>query len=177
MKVACLLDGMFEDSEFEKPCQALREAGHEVTVIGLQAGRELTGYRGRVKVASDRSIDQARPEEFDALFVPGGYSPDHLRNDPRMVAFTRSMVESGKPTFAICHGPQLLITADVVRGRTLTAWPTVQGDLQKVGADVVDREVVVDGNLVTSRKPDDIPAFTHEITRMLSGKEAAAPAL
>jgi protease I len=172
MRIACLLDSMFEDSEFQKPYEAFRQAGHEVVVIGLQAGKEVKGYRGQVTARTEKSIDEVRPDQFDALFIPGGYSPDHLRINPAMVQFTAEFVKSGKPVFAICHGPQLLLTADVVRGRTMTAWPTVQGDLQKAGANVVDREVVVDRNLVTSRKPDDIPAFVRESLAMLEHRPA-----
>jgi deglycase len=108
-----------------------------------------------------------RPDEYDALFIPGGYSPDHLRLNPRVVSFTRAFFDADKPVFAICHGPQLLITARVVKGRTLTAWPTIQDDLRQLGAKVVDQEVAVDGNLVTSRKPDDIPAFIRESLKVL----------
>jgi deglycase len=174
MRIACLLDGMFEDSEFQRPAEEFRNAGHEVTVIGFQAGTELTGYREQVRARTDLPIDQARVQDFDALFLPGGYSPDHLRIDPRMVEFTRRFAESGKPTLAICHGPQLLITAEVVRGRRLTAWPTIQADLKKVGADVVDEEVVVDRNLVTSRRPGDIPAFVRESLSLLRARRQAA---
>jgi protease I len=167
MKIVCLLDSMFEDSEFQKPYDAFREAGHEVTIVGQSAGKEVKGYRGIVTTRTEKSIDDVRPEDFDALFIPGGYSPDHLRINKKVVDFTRTFVGSGRPTFAICHGPQLLITAKVVDGRTLTAWPTIQDDLSQVGARVVDQEVAVDGNLVTSRKPDDIPAFTRESIKML----------
>lgn len=172
MKIACLLESWFEDAEFKEPYDAFTAAGHQVTVIGLEAGKAVTGERGEVRVRTERSLDDADPGEFDALFMPGGYSPDRLRADERAVTFVRAMVESGKPTFAICHGPQPLITAEVVRGRRMTAWPTIQGDLQKVGAIVVDQEVVVDGNLVTSRKPDDIQAFVREALKMLSHAQA-----
>jgi protease I len=167
MRIACLLDSMFEDSEFQKPYDAFREDGHTVTIVGLQAGKDLKGYRGTVTAKAEKSIDQVTPEEFDALFIPGGYSPDHLRNNEKMVAFTRAFFDQNKPVFAICHGPQLLITARVVKGRTLTAWYTIQDDLRQVGANAVDRDVVVDGNLVTSRKPDDIPAFIRESLKLL----------
>jgi protease I len=159
MRIACLIDSMFEDSEFQQPYDAFREAGHEVEIVGREADQELEGYRGKVRVKTERSIAEARPEAYDAVFIPGGVSPDHLRIDDRVVAFVRGAMESERPVFAICHGPQLLLTADVFRGRRMTAWPTVQDDLRKVGAEVVDEEVVVDRNLVTSRKPDDIPAF------------------
>jgi protease I len=168
MRIACVLSSMFEDDEFQKPYQAFREAGHEVVVIGTERGQELKGYRGKVTQTTDRSIDEVSPNEFDALFIPGGYSPDHLRADQRFVDFARSFMESNKPVFAICHGPQLLLTADSVRGRKMTAWTTIQGDLAKAGANVVDEPVAVDGNLVTSRKPDDIPAFVDAALQKLS---------
>lgn len=172
MRVACLLDSDFEDSEFRGPCDALRDAGHEVTVIGLEAGKELVGKQGQERTQVERAIGDVSADEYDALLVPGGYSPDHLRIDRQVVEFTRAFFTSERPVLAICHGPQLLMTARVVRGRRMTAWPTVQDDLSQVGADVVDEEVVVDRMLVTSRKPSDIPAFNRESVRMLQ----AAPA-
>lgn len=171
MRIACLLDSMFEDSEFQQPADEFRDEGHEVTVIGFEAGKELAGYRQQVRTRTDLAIDRAGVQDFDALFLPGGYSPDHLRIDPRMTEFTRRFIESGKPVLAICHAPQLLITAEVVRGRRLTAWPTIQADLKKVGADVLDEEVVVDRNLVTSRKPADIPAFVRESLSLLRDEQ------
>lgn len=167
MKIACVLESMFEDSEFQKPYDAFRQAGHEITIIGLTAGKELKGSKGTVTTKAERSIEQVGPQEFDALLIPGGYSPDRLRNNEKFVAFTRAFIDQGKPVFAICHGPQLLITAMAVKGRTMTAWPTIQGDLRQVGANVVDQDVVVDGNLVTSRKPDDLPAFIRESLKLL----------
>jgi protease I len=167
MRIACVLDVDYEDAEFKQPYDAFRKAGHQVTIIGLAAGKELRGKRGTVTVKAEAGIDQVRPEQFDALFIPGGYSPDHLRADPRMVAFTKAFFDAEKPVFAICHGPQLLITARVVKGRTMTAWKTIQDDLQQVGAKVVDKEVVVDRNLVTSRQPSDIPAFIRESLKLL----------
>jgi len=172
MRIACLLDSGFEDSEFRKPYDAFSQAGHQVTVIGREAGAELKGKAGKEATRSEKGIADVRPDQFDALFIPGGYSPDHLRIDPRVVAFTREMVEAGRPVFAVCHGPQLLITAEVVQGRRMTAWPTIQDDLRKVGADVVDEEVVVDGSLVTSRKPDDLDAFSRESLRLLEKQPA-----
>ncbi|HEY3595748.1 MAG TPA: type 1 glutamine amidotransferase domain-containing protein, partial [Polyangiaceae bacterium] len=160
MRIAALVGPEFEDSEFRVPYDAFREAGHEVTVIGEKAGQTLEGHKKKQKAKVDRAIDDVKPEQFDALFIPGGHSPDALRADERMVRFTRAFAE--KPIFAVCHGPQLLITAELVKGRTMTAWQTVQIDLRNAGAKVVDREVVVDGKLVTSRKPDDLPAFTRE---------------
>ncbi|HZS37223.1 MAG TPA: type 1 glutamine amidotransferase domain-containing protein [Polyangia bacterium] len=166
MRIACVLAEGFEDSEFRKPYDAFKKAGHEVAIIGIERGKTLTGERGKEKVTTELGIDGARPDDYDALFIPGGYSPDKLRADDRMVAFARAFEE--RPIFAVCHGPQLLLTAGLVRGRTMTAWKTVQGDLRCGGADVVDREVVVDRNLVTSRKPEDLDAFTRESLRLLS---------
>ena len=167
MKIACVLDSGFEDSEFQTPYKGLRDAGHEVTVVGLQRGRELTGKSGTVTTTSEASFDDVTPEQFDALFIPGGYSPDHLRADERAVRFTAAFAVADKPILAVCHGPQLLSAADAIRGRQLTAWQTIQDDLRRMGQDVVDEEVVVDGNLVTSRKPDDLEAFTRESLLLL----------
>jgi protease I len=167
MRIACVLDSDFEDSEFQQPYQALQQEGHQVTVIGLEAGKELKGKKGQVTTKAEVGIDRVKPEQFDALFIPGGSSPDHLRVDPRMVDFVKTFMDANKPVLAICHGPQLLMTARTVKGRTLTAWTTVQDDLSQVGANVVDEEVVVDGNLVTSRKPADIPAFVRESMKIL----------
>jgi len=175
MRIACLLDTGFEDSEFRKPFDAFTQAGHQVTVIGLEPGKELKGYRGKETARSEKGIDQVEPDRFDALFIPGGYSPDHLRANPKMVEFTRAFFEDERPVFAVCHGPQLLIAARVWKGRRLTAWTTIQEDLRQLGADVVDEEVVVDGNLVTSRKPDDLEAFTRESLKLLERQPAGAP--
>lgn len=173
MRVACLLDSDFEDSEFRKPYDALTEAGHQVVVIGLERGKELVGKRGQERVKADLGIDEASPDDFNALLIPGGYSPDHLRINPKVVQFTRAFFERERPVFAVCHGPQLLMTAGVVEGRTLTAWPTVQEDLRHAGANVKDEEVVVERNLVTSRKPDDLDAFSREALKMLERVGAA----
>jgi protease I len=174
MKIACLLGQDFEDSEFQKPALAFKEAGHEVCVIGMKAGEELKGKKGTVSQKSDESIDEVEPGSFDALFIPGGGSPDHLRVNEKMVAFTKSMFDEGKPVFAICHGPQLLLAADCYKDVQLTAWQTIQDDLKKAGANVVDEEVVVDKNLVTSRKPDDIPAFIDKSLGLLQSRSQAA---
>ena len=168
MRIACLLDNGFEDSEFRKPYDALEAAGHDVVVIGLQRDAKLTGKQGREVTRSDRGIDEVSPDQFDALLIPGGYSPDHLRADRRMVDFTRAFFDRERPVFAVCHAPQLLISAGVVKQRTMTAWKTIQVDLKAAGANVVDREVVVDRNLVTSRQPSDLDAFSEASIEMLS---------
>src|SRR5262245_19600441 len=117
MRIACILADGFEDSELRKPYDAFRAAGHEVIVIGDKKGQELKGKRGKEKVKADLSIDQARPDELQALFIPGGHSPDHLRGDDRFVKLVRDFGD--KPIFAVCHGPQILITADVVNRRKM----------------------------------------------------------
>jgi protease I len=167
MRIACVLDVDYEDFEFKQPYDAFKQAGHQVTIVGLEPGKELKGKKGRITTKAEAGIEQVRPEQFDALFIPGGYSPDHLRANQQMVQFAKTFMDGGKPVLAICHGPQLLITARVVKGRKLTAWQTIQDDLAQVGANVVDQDVVVDKNLVTSRKPADIPAFIRESLKLL----------
>jgi protease I len=174
MRIACLLDRDFEDSEFKKPYDAFNQAGHEVTIVGHEAGKELKGKKGQETARSERAIDEIAPDEFDAMFIPGGQSPDHLRMNKKMCDFAAAMMDAGKPAFVICHGPQLLITAERYKGPKMTAWYTIQGDLQKMGANVVDQEVCVDGSLVTSRKPDDIPAFIRESLAMLQQRRRSA---
>lgn len=169
-KVAIVLDDDFEDSEFETPRTALVEHGHEVAVVGLAEAKEVTGKRGKVTHTIDCTVEQVEPRDFDALVIPGGFSPDHLRTDDGMVRFVRRCSEQGMPVAAICHAGSLLIEADLVRGRTVTSWPSIRTDLQNAGAAWMDGEVVVDGNLITSRNPDDLPAFTKELLdRLPSG--------
>ena len=167
MKIACVLGPGFEDSEFKDPYDALRNAGHEVTIVGLEAGAVLAGSKGRVSATVDKAFKDVKPEQFDALLIPGGGSPDKLRAHDEAVKFVKAFMTAGKPTFAICHGPQLLLTANEYKDRKMTAWKTVLGDLEKAGANVVDQEVVVDQNLVTSRQPSDIPAFIRESLKLL----------
>ena len=178
-KVAFILGDQFEDSEFRVPYEKLKQAGHQVTVIGVQAGQELAGKKGKEKVTPDVSVDQARAADFDALVIPGGYSPDHLRTSLKMVGFTRELFMQDKPVAAVCHGPWMLVEADVLDGRMVTSWPSIKTDLINAGARWVDREVVEDGTLITSRKPEDLEAFTAAINRALSGKIAdrARPAI
>lgn len=170
MKIACIVADDFEDSEVRVPYERLRGAGFDVEIVGANEGEELGGKKGEVRVRVERSIDEAHVEDYDALLIPGGYSPDHLRLDERFVDFVRDFDDAKKPIAAVCHGPQILLTADRVRGRTLTAWPTVQCDLASAGANVVDREVVVDGNLVTSRKPADLEAFSRTFIEQLQSR-------
>ena len=167
-KIAVLITDDFEDSEFTSPADAYRLAGHAVVTIEKQAGTKVQGKKGEAEVVIDKAIDDVSPADFDALLLPGGYSPDSLRGDERFVTFTRDFVNSGKPVFAICHGPQLLISADVIRGRKLTAVKPIIIDVKNAGGEFYDQEVVIDNEqLVTSRTPDDLPAFNREALRLL----------
>lgn len=166
-KIAVLITDEFEDSEFTSPAEVFKRAGHEVITIDEEKGRVITGKKNEARVTIDKSIDEVTPGEFDALLLPGGHSPDTLRGDDRFVNFTRQFISSGKPVFAICHGPQLLISADAVNGRKVTSVKAIAVDLKNAGADFCDQEVVVDDNLVTSRTPEDLPAFNRESLRIL----------
>ncbi|EIT85843.1 general stress protein 18 [Fictibacillus macauensis ZFHKF-1] len=162
-KIATVMTDLFEDVEYTDPVKAYKEAGHEITVISFEKGDHLEGKHKQEKVTADAGIGEVSPSDYDALFIPGGFSPDLLRDDQRFVAFTKEFADAGKPIFAICHGPQLLISADVLKGRKVTGYNSIMVDLKNAGANVVNEEVVVcGGNLVTSRQPDDIPAFNRE---------------
>nr|WP_314688959.1 type 1 glutamine amidotransferase domain-containing protein [uncultured Pantoea sp.] len=168
-KIAVLITDDFEDSEFTSPADAYTQAGHEVVTIEMQAGKTVKGKQGKAEVKIDKDIDHVSAAEFDALLLPGGHSPDALRGDDRFVQFTKEFVASGKPIFAICHGPQLLISANGVRGRKMTCVKAIAIDLRNAGADFYDKEVVVDDDkLVTSRTPEDLPAFNRESLRILN---------
>ena len=159
-KVAFVIESDFEDVEFEGPYDGVIEAGHDAVIVGTEAGKELTGKRGDVTVTVEKTPGQVHVDDFDALVVPGGYSPDKLRMNDDIVKFVRGFFEADKPVAAICHAGQLLVEADAVEGRTMTSWPSVRKELTLAGAEWVDQEVVEDGNLISSRNPDDVPAFT-----------------
>ena len=165
-RVAALVENGFEQSELLEPKKALEQAGAQVDIVSPQTS-QVKGWQhadwGRT-VSVDRQLDQAHADDYDALLLPGGVmNPDKLRINPRAVEFVKRFVESGKPIAAICHAPWMLIEANAVRGRRLTSWPSLRHDLQNAGADWVDQEVIVDNGLVTSRKPDDIPAFNRKM--------------
>ena len=162
-RVAFVLADDFEDAEFKVPYDQLCAAGHEVSVIGKEAGKQVKGKKGKEVFTPNLGPDQASAADFDALVVPGGYSPDKLRTDEGVVKFVKAFFGSDKIVAAICHAGSLLIEADALEGRTVTSWPSIRTDLVNAGADWVDKEVVVDGNLITSRKPDDLPAFCNAI--------------
>jgi protease I len=170
-KIAILATDGFEQSELTEPRKALDQAGATTVVIAPKDG-EIKGWNhtdwGK-SVRVDKTLDQAKPEEFDALVLPGGVmNPDHLRMDTKAVDFVREFVGTGKPVAAICHGPWMLAEAGVVRGKTLTSWPSIRTDLVNAGARWVDQEVVSDGQFITSRKPDDIPAFSRRVIEAVS---------
>lgn len=165
-KVAILVTDGFEQVEMTKPREALDEAGAETKIVSLTPGK-IQGMHHADKADKfdvDLTLDEARPEEFDALLIPGGLmNPDALRSNEDALEFTRHFFREGKPVAAICHGPWVLIDAGVVRGRTLTSWPAIKTDVKNAGGKWVNEEVVVDNGLVTSRKPDDIPAFNKKM--------------
>jgi len=167
-RVALLVEQEFEDTELTGPLDALKAAGATVTVVGPTAGAEFRGKRGEAVVVSDLAAGSAKIRDFDALVIPGGYAPDKMRMRHAMVDLAREAMESGKPVAAICHGPQVLISANALRGRTLTCWPSIAVDVKNAGGLYVDKPVVEDGNLITSRKPDDVPLFNDAIIRALS---------
>ena len=165
-----------EQAELTGPWQAVEEAGGTPVLIAPKAG-EVQAYEHLDRADSfavDRVVSDTGPDDFDGLVLPGGVANgDQLRTDPDAVAFVRDFVESGKPVAAICHAIWSLVEADVVRGRQLTSWPSLQTDVRNAGGEWVDREVVVDANLVTSRKPDDIPAFNREFGSLLGARQPA----
>jgi protease I len=167
-RVAILVEDEFEDLELTGPLDALRAAGAAVTLVGPARGATYRGKRGDAVVTSDLAAGAARLKDFDALVIPGGHAPDKMRMRHAMVDLTRDAMEAGKPVAAICHGPQLLISANAVRGRTLTCWPSIAIDVKNAGGLYVDKPVVEDGNLITSRKPDDVAAFSEAIIRALT---------
>ena len=165
-----------EQVELTEPWKAVQEAGGTPRLVSTQPGT-VQAYNHLDKADTfdvDATADATSAADFDALVLPGGVAnPDQLRTQPAAVAFARSFVDAGKPVAAICHAPWTLIEADVVRGRRMTSWPSLQTDLRNAGAEWVDEEVVIDGNLITSRNPDDIPAFTRELTAALASSVAA----
>ena len=167
-KVAVLITDKFEDVEFTSPKEALEGAGHTLTTIDKEGNKTVKGKNGEATVYIDKGIAEVRPEEFDALVIPGGFSPDLLRDDDRVVAFAKHFMDEMKPVFAICHGPQLLITAKALEGRDTTGYKSIKVDLEYAGATYHDEDVFVCQNqLVTSRTPKDLPAFNREIVKLL----------
>ena len=175
--VAILAADMFERVELEEPRKALEDAGAYVEIVSIHEG-EIQGFdhfapASTVKVG--RTVEEASPDDYDALMIPGGVgNPDQLRGDENAVSFVRGFHDAGKPMAVICHAPWVLVESGAVRGKRLTSWPTLETDIRNAGGEWTDEEVVVDANLVTSRKPDDIPAFNREMLRIFSGERVPA---
>lgn len=161
-KVAFLLADGFEDSEMKNPYDEMVKNGHDTVIIGLKGNQELKGKQGTISYTTHMAIDEANAEDYAAVIIPGGKSPSHLMNNADVQAFVQKADQEGITISAICHGPQILEAAGLLKGRTLTAYPALAVDIQAAGGYFVDREVVVDRNLVTSRTPEDEPAFIRE---------------
>ena len=170
-KIACLLASGFEDSELRIPCERLGAAGYPVEIIARVAGETLTGGKGGERVRADLSIDDADPDDYEGLLIPGGYSPDRLRSDARFVSFVQAFDATGRPLAAVCDGLRLLLTAQLQKGRTMSSWSRVQPDLAQPGA--VDEPVVVDHNWITSRHPGYLEVFSAKFIEELEGLEEA----
>ena len=166
-KIAIIATDAFEDSELAEPMQAVKDAGADITVIADKSG-EITGEHG-TDVLVDKVIDDVSASDYDALLIPGGVkNPDVMRTNKKAVQFVRDFFDQHKPVAAICHGPWLLVEADVLKGRTVTSWPSLHTDITNAGGIWVDEEVVVDNGLVTSRNPDDLPAFCAKVVEEFS---------
>lgn len=170
-KVAILATDGFEESELLKPLEALTKEGAQVEVVSLKPG-EIQGFnhmKPDKKVHVDKELDRARPDDYDAIVLPGGaQNPDQLRTKPQVQKFVCAFADAGKPLAAICHAPWILIDAGLAKNRKLTSWPTIRLDLRNAGAQVVDQEVVVDQGLITSRGPDDLPAFCSKLVEEIA---------
>ena len=165
-RVAVLAERLYQEMELWYPVLRMREAGATVNVVGPAKGTYLSesGYAAE----ADMSIDEAQVADFDAVIIPGGYAPDHMRRNARMVGFVRDMFNQGRVVAYICHAGWMPASAGILKGRTATSTPTIKDDVINAGAAWVDREVVVDGNLISSRRPADLPAFCREIIRALA---------
>ncbi|UCG83850.1 MAG: type 1 glutamine amidotransferase [Dehalococcoidia bacterium] len=168
-RIAILVEEGFEDSELVEPLRAMKDANARVVIVGSGSKNSYNGKRGGATVKADTTADKVNGRDFDAIIVPGGYAPDKMRLYQSMIDLVKDAYESGKVVGAICHGPQLLISADMVRGRQVTSWPSVAVDLKNAGAKWVNEPVVKDGNLITSRKPADIPKFNKALIEALAG--------
>ncbi len=167
-KVAFLLANNFEDSEMKNPYEAVKEAGHEAVIVGLEKGAECKGKKGTVTYTADIGASEAKAEDFDAVIIPGGSSPEALRVNDDVVRFVKEVNEQGKLIAGICHGPQVMIRADILKGKAATCYIGIRDDVKLAGADYRDEEVIVSGNLITSRTPKDEPAFIREILAKLN---------
>ena len=166
--IAILVETFYNELEFWYPYYRLKEAGAKVVVVG--SGSADT-YHSKVGLPAsvDTTADKINPSDIDGIVIPGGYAPDHMRRYPAMVGLVKGCAEAGKPVAAICHAGWMLVSADIIRGRTVTSYHSIKDDLVNAGGNWLDKEVVVDGNLVTSRTPDDLPAFMRAVIGVLRG--------
>ena len=167
-RIAILAEEDFEDSELIEPLRAMKDAGARVVIVGSGSKESYRGKRGKATIKMDTTADKVKAKDFDAIVVPGGYAPDKMRLHQPMIDLVKQAHDAGKVIAAICHGPQLLISADILRGRRVTSWRSLAVDLRNAGADWVDEPVVQDGNLITSRKPADLPRFNKAIIEALT---------
>jgi protease I len=165
--IAIMVEEDFEDSELMEPLRAMKDAGASVLIVGSGSKKSYRGKRGSAEVIVDTTADKVEASRFDAIIIPGGYAPDKMRLHQPMIDLVRKAYGEGKIVAAVCHGPQLLISADIVKGRRVTSWPSVAIDLKNAGAIWVDEQVVRDGNIITSRKPADLPRFNKAIIEAL----------
>jgi protease I len=166
-RIAILAEENFEDSELTEPLRAMKEAGARVSIVGSGSKKSYKGKRGLAEVTVDTTADKVEASQFDAIIIPGGYAPDKMRLHQSMVDLVRKAHAEGKIIAAVCHGPQLLISADIVKGRRITSWPSVAVDLKNAGAIWVNEPIVRDGNIITARKPADLPKFNKAIIEAL----------
>jgi protease I len=166
-RIAILAEDNFEDSELTEPLRAMKDAGARVMIVGSGSKKGYKGKRGSAEVKVDTTADKVEASQFDAIIIPGGYAPDKMRLHQSMVDLVRKAHAEGKIIAAVCHGPQLLISADIVKGRRVTSWPSVAVDLKNAGAIWVNEPVVKDANIITARKPADLPKFNKAIIEAL----------
>ena len=176
-RVAILIEHGVEDAEFQIPYKALKMAGIDVVVLGSRTNEDYKGKQGKLSMKADATTTEASPEEFDAVIIPGGMAPDRMRVNPNTVQFVRSAMQQGKLIAAVCHGPQVLIEGDLLKGKNATGFMAIRKDMQNAGAHYINEPLVVDGNLITSRQPSDLAIFTTAILSRLGygGKEASLP--
>lgn len=176
-RIAMLIETGVEDSEFQVPYKALKMAGFDVVVLGSRMNSTYVGKNGKVSQKPDATTTESRPEEFDAVVIPGGMAPDTMRNNPNTVRFVQQAMQQGKLIAAVCHGPQVLIEGDLLKGKNATGYRSIRKDMINAGANYVDEPLVIDGNLITSRRPGDLAIFTTAILSRLGygGKEVDLP--
>jgi protease I len=162
-RIAILIEDGFEDSELTEPLRSMKAAGARVIIVGTDSGQNYQSKSGKRTITAEMAADRVKAADFDAIIIPGGYAPDRMRMNQPMIELIRKAYADGKVIAAICHGPQLLISADIVKGHRMTSWPSIAVDLRNAGADWVDEPMVQDGNIITSRKPADLPMFDKAI--------------